>query len=765
MSRIVPWLRLSLLSAGQFLVGPLAVGGISGSDRASMFSVVSEGWVRTVGSFQYLLAVAPPIGTSDGSLSAVWTICLWVSLLLGVCLFEGHAPLRPRVGMMPVVLTPVLSMASFGLCASLGTAAGFLRAQAGIAATLMTLAALAPSSSRQAHASSRTDATSRRHAGAQHVHGKTIRPFARWRIPVSMTLVTVLTAMAVCGLVEARRFTLRDRYEPPVILQDHTSPLSGMRAYVKRFGDDVALSVTGLPAGTPIRLAVMEAFDGTVWNLSAGRRASSRREGFSRIRSVATPAPMEPSASSPARSGPDATGTGGQTTGEPFTATFTVGVNFGDIWLPTAGTVSAIAVSDEAVDGVAFHDDATGSAILPHGLRRGTSYVQVGTVVSEPDDSAVAEADAGNAVLPAPEEIPESLRRFADDAVSARRSDGHAAQLLTRALRERGWFSHGGRDEYPSAPGHGSKRLDELVSGTVMVGDDEQYASAMALMARHVGLPSRVVMGFLPKDETGDPDMGRTVVRADGTTHVEFTGNDIAAWVEIELDGLGWVMFRPSPQESHTLEANAESIPEARTMMRHPLPPLTDPPDEDHTVQGRSTVGGDDAEPAAPDSPWHIAARIVVMVLTYGGPVWVMLSACLSLMAFKWLMTTVIRCRGSPGRRIEEGWRALMAQALQCGMLVPQETRGTATRLEQARRIAEALPGTGTDSVTRLVMRLLAAARFADDAMFSGRTPDDDDARTYWKEVMLLRRGLLKACSRPRRVRARLSCRGMIGRC
>ncbi|MFR5004336.1 MAG: hypothetical protein ACLUB5_00965 [Bifidobacterium dentium] len=37
-----------------------------------------------LGSFKYLLAIDPPTGTGDGSLLAVWTICLWAALLAGI---------------------------------------------------------------------------------------------------------------------------------------------------------------------------------------------------------------------------------------------------------------------------------------------------------------------------------------------------------------------------------------------------------------------------------------------------------------------------------------------------------------------------------------------------------------------------------------------------------------------------------------------------------------------------------------------------------
>lgn len=76
-----------------------------------------------------------------------------------------------------------------------------------------------------------------------------------------------------------------------------------------------------------------------------------------------------------------------------------------------------------------------------------------------------------------------------------------------------------------------------------MVGDSEQYASAMALMARDLGLPSRVVLGFLPKNEDGEITDARTEKTSGNGTKIEFTGNDVTAWVETNCRaGMGGVL-------------------------------------------------------------------------------------------------------------------------------------------------------------------------------------------------------------------------------
>ncbi|ROP40867.1 transglutaminaseTgpA domain-containing protein [Saccharothrix texasensis] len=61
----------------------------------------------------------------------------------------------------------------------------------------------------------------------------------------------------------------------------------------------------------------------------------------------------------------------------------------------------------------------------------------------------------------------------------------------------------------------------------------EQYASAMAIMARSVGMASRVALGFTAGYATGDVQT--------------ITSQDAHAWVEIYFAGYGWMTFDPTP--------------------------------------------------------------------------------------------------------------------------------------------------------------------------------------------------------------------------
>src|SRR5690606_41826401 len=60
------------------------------------------------------------------------------------------------------------------------------------------------------------------------------------------------------------------------------------------------------------------------------------------------------------------------------------------------------------------------------------------------------------------------------------------------------------------------------------------YSFAMASMARSLGIPARVAVGFAP----GTP-------QADGTVAVGL--RDAHAWPELYFEGIGWTRFEPTP--------------------------------------------------------------------------------------------------------------------------------------------------------------------------------------------------------------------------
>ena len=93
----------------------------------------------------------------------------------------------------------------------------------------------------------------------------------------------------------------------------------------------------------------------------------------------------------------------------------------------------------------------------------------------------------------------------------------------------------------------------------------ENFATAMGVMARTLGIPSRVVLGFTPG--IGDPDDPSRVIVTDANAH---------AWVELWMPSQGWVRFDPTPRGQGDTPQTFEDI-EAR--LGFDLAPYLDIPD------------------------------------------------------------------------------------------------------------------------------------------------------------------------------------------
>lgn len=730
------WWQLFAVAFAQCVLGPLvACNGTALWHVLPTVDTLVRGWEALFGSFKYLLAIQPPVGAGDGSLMALWTMALWTAFLSG--LFAVMDDARWSAAAAPVVFV------SFGAAAALGSAAGWWRAAAGLLAVLVLTAWLA--------------------ARAGWLE------WSRWPRACVVVALAAAVAWGACAAVPQHRAVLRDVYEPPISPYDYTSPLSGMRAYIKDHKDDTLLTVRGLPAGTPVRLAVMDRFDGNVWNLSDSSAAS----GSGDYRRVGERIGGEGGRSSD----------GGGKDGESFTAVFTVDAGLSETWLPLAGEASSVRFgggskdgasdgatsdgttsggsadsndSDGSADGsddVFYYNTSTDSAIYPSGLRAGLTYAETGVVPAAPSDGQVDEASSDAVGQPEAQDVPEALSRLASAVAGGRATGGEAARELARYLSEEGWFSHGLEGDYPSSAGHGNRRLTELLSGTAMVGDSEQYASAMALMARELGLSSRVVMGFVPKDETGRISKARTKETTRGTL-TEFTGNDVEAWVEIRLANYGWVAFYPTPEETKVPDEDEDlTPPDPQTLVRQPPLPLSDPLRDDRRANGSAKLSGEDADEAGVSLFWQRLARVAGRVALYGSPLWILLAACALILAFKARRLRVARTRGEPMRRVAAGWAALEELARQCGA----EPSGV-TRRMRARAIAARF---GMDAGASDALDALA--READHASFSGEPLSARDAQRYWRDVDGVRAAMLAALPRGARWRARLSLSGCLG--
>src|SRR5690606_40395181 len=80
----------------------------------------------------------------------------------------------------------------------------------------------------------------------------------------------------------------------------------------------------------------------------------------------------------------------------------------------------------------------------------------------------------------------------------------------------------------------GNDELVAFLDESGRVGYCEQFAASMAVMARTLGIPSRVAVGFLQPRKVSDDFW-------------EFSAHDLHAWPELFFAGSGWVRFEPTP--------------------------------------------------------------------------------------------------------------------------------------------------------------------------------------------------------------------------
>ena len=79
----------------------------------------------------------------------------------------------------------------------------------------------------------------------------------------------------------------------------------------------------------------------------------------------------------------------------------------------------------------------------------------------------------------------------------------------------------------------------------------QYYAATMAVILRHMGVPTRIAEGFLPG--TRDPSTGVERIQA----------NSAHAWVEVYFEGFGWVPFNPTGGDVVQLAALPSGPPAA----------------------------------------------------------------------------------------------------------------------------------------------------------------------------------------------------------
>ncbi|MDO7881542.1 transglutaminase domain-containing protein [Salinibacterium soli] len=529
------------------------------------------------------------------------------------------------------------------------------------------------------------------------------------RTAIGAVLILALSAGAAVVAANAvppvqDRTVLRSAVEQPFDPRAYVSPLAGFRGYWREPTlDAVLFTVSQSGVGERIRLATMDTYDGVVFSVGSAE-VSSESGSFTRVPSTVD------------QSGVD---------GDPVELAVSVG-DYAGVWMPTLGALESVQFDGATATDRrnAFYFNATtGTAAILGGLHPGDSYRISAIEPVEPAESQLESVSPGTADVPAAQSVPEELQATLDGYVTGVEGAGARLVAMLQGLAAEGYISHGvGEDEPPSRSGHAADRIAELVSGPRMIGDGEQYAVAAALMARELGFPSRVVVGFESDD-------------------AEITGSDVVAWIEVNTAQYGWVAVDPNPP----FREIPEELPEENSQVARPPTIVPPPVVESENLDRQSTPDSEQELP--PDL--NPVLQVLLAVLRVIG--WSLVVIAILLAPFLVIVAAKLRRRRLRRRaptaleRIHGGWQEFEDSVVDHGL----SPSATATRSEVA-------------SIAGGVQAAVLAA-VADRAMFSPDDPAPSDADSVWRAVDELRGSLDAGRTRWQRVKARISLRSLGG--
>ena len=674
--RLLPGESIALSVVLFVVVGIVVVGGAPTPGAArTFFSGLVNAWADMVSATQ-------PADLTETLRVVPFALC-WFGVLLACELIRWtRPPSLPIVGPLATLsLTALLSAED----RTVAIAQGALLATAALA-----LGAIQQRRARREHEVARPTST-RTGRRRREVVGLA-------RVVVMLAVVGVAAPLVGPRLPLAKaheRYDLRDENTPPWDPLAVPSPLvelKGSLAAEQR--DKVVFTVTSSSQIDRWQTAVLGDYDGVVWTVGSGDGDASTE-----FRPVDTRLPRPPSE---------------DTGGAKVRATVTV-TDLRGPWLPSPGWATAVDIHDKGAGDAPLRANlrtgtlAVASGVTPSMSYDITAYEQADLTDEELADATVHSTDPGHSL----DGLPPPVKNLAADLFEGKDPGWQDVISVRDDFRGSGFY-----DSSPSAPpGHSFFRLAEFLSDPQrIVGYEEQYAAAAAVLLRTASVPVRVVVGYrIPADRW-----------VNGSAEVH--AGDISAWIEVHVDGHGWVAADITPDRTRTPTTNQQGTVFEDVAVPNPPPPpqlppnvevitddserdKLDEPDPDHaTVE--ADVAGEGVGPGIVAAGAGVGSALLVVLL--GG----------SVMVVKWLRRRRRRAAPVPATRVAGAWLELSDRCREAGVPLPQQT----TPLEAARAYLDTEP-----SAPAVRDDLLALVATVDRAAYHPQPPGDDRAEQAWR--------------------------------
>ena len=362
-----------------------------------------------------------------------------------------------------------------------------------------------------------------------------------------------------------------------------TTPMVDLRRDLDRGADVPLLRVaTSGPRPEYVRISVLTRYDGEAW--SPGDRTIPTTQ--------LAQGPM-----------PRLQGVSDLVDRSASTYRFRATEQFESTWLPTVSSVTDIDAEGDwrydrsTMDFIASSEDLDTS---------GLEWTMTGVDLNY-DEASLDQAPPGNATVALEYiELSNNVPSIVRDLASEVTADAPTRFRKAKALQN--WFRSEFRYSLDAVAEVGNSELERFLSPGGRVGYCEQFAASMALMARAIGIPARVSVGFLRPAPAGAGEW-------------EFSSHDLHAWPELYFPGSGWVRFEPTPPD-RAPDVPAYTDGELPAVGPTLAPSSNAAQDEalpDRATEEPSAAADDEVSDSGTSFPWRVVAvSLLALALVVG---------------------------------------------------------------------------------------------------------------------------------------------------
>lgn len=401
------------------------------------------------------------------------------------------------------------------------------------------------------------------------------------------------------------------------------NPFLDLHADLDQSNDQVVFTYsTDDPLAPPIRLTSVSAFDGTTW----------------------MPEPFDIDPFAVAADGlPRPAGVAADTPVVERSAQISI-TDLDEQHLPAPYAPSSV----DGVERRWIYDPSTltivGNGVLSTDAEYTVDYRSVEPTVDQLVEAEPVDEDEFESALELPDDVPDVIGTTAQDVTEGSENQWESAVALQDWLRS---------DEFEyslDAPADASgSALEDFLRDRR--GYCVQFSGAMTAMARSLGIPARIGVGFTAGTPTGD---GEFEVRL----------NQAHAWPELYFEGAGWVRFEPTPGGPAgdpppwaDASGGGEGSDDESASPTEETAEETETAQETPPAEEEETEAADDADPLSGSVPtW--------LVLTVGA---VLLALLLVVPAVIRILMRRSRLSGGATARAEGVWEEIAATAIDDG--------------------------------------------------------------------------------------------------